>query len=163
MAYIQRRAFLKAGFLSSAVVIMNGCTVFGVTTSRDTIKILQNDLFPKAKELGINTASYISIILHHSRIEKSDKEYLRNGVKWLNESAVKNYKKQYTKLLTQERQELLKIVAQEKWGHSWLDTMMRYIFEASFGDPIYGGNNNEAGWKWLAFEGGQPRPKKMFL
>jgi len=163
MAYLQRRAFLKAGFLSSAVVIMNGCTVFGVTTSRDTIKILQNDLFPKAKELGINTADYISIILHHSRIEKSDKEYLRNGVKWLNESAVQNYKKQYTKLLTHERQELLKIVVQEDWGSSWLDVMMRYIFEASFGDPIYGGNNAEAGWKWLAFEGGQPRPRKVFL
>jgi len=31
------------------------------------------------------------------------------------------------------------------------------------GDPIYGGNNKEAGWRWLAFSGGEPRPKKAFL
>ncbi|MDF1877713.1 hypothetical protein JHD47_07780 [Sulfurimonas sp. SAG-AH-194-L11] len=93
MDYLKRRVFLKAGFLSSAVVVMNGCSVFGITTPRDTIKVLQNDLFPKAKELGINTADYIGIVLKHSRITKEDKHYLKNGVKWLNESAVDMYKK----------------------------------------------------------------------
>ncbi|MDF1884096.1 gluconate 2-dehydrogenase subunit 3 family protein [Sulfurimonas sp. SAG-AH-194-C21] len=163
MDYIKRRAFLKAGFLSSAVIVMNGCSVFGVTTPRDTIKVLQNDLFPKAKELGINTADYISIVLKHSRITQEDKQYLKNGVKWLNESAVDMYKKQYTKLLVQERQAVLKSFAQESWGSSWLDTILRYTFEASFGDPVYSGNNNEAGWKWLEFSGGNPRPIKVFL
>jgi hypothetical protein len=41
--------------------------------------------------------------------------------------------------------------------------MMRYIFEAMLGDPIYGANKHEAGWKWLAFEGGKPRAKRMYL
>lgn len=163
MDYLKRRAFLKAGFLSSAVIVMNGCSVFVITTSRDTIKVLQNDLFPKAKELGINTADYIGIVLKHSHISQEDKEYLKNGVKWLNESAVEMYNKQYTKLLAHERQEVLKSFAQESWGSSWLDTILRYIFEASFGDPIYGSNNNKAGWKWLEFTGGEPRPKKVYL
>ncbi|RUM64067.1 MAG: hypothetical protein DSZ04_03380 [Sulfurimonas sp.] len=163
MDYLKRRAFLKAGFLSSAVIVMNGCSVFVITTSRDTIKVLQNDLFPKAKELGINTADYIGIVLKHSHISQEDKEYLKNGVKWLNESAVEMYKKQYTKLLAHERQEVLKSFAQESWGSSWLDTILRYTFEASFGDPIYGSNNNKAGWKWLEFTGGEPRPKKVYL
>lgn len=142
---------------------MNGCSVFGITTPRDTIKVLQNDLFPKAKELGINTADYIGIVLRHSRITKEDKEYLKKGVKWLNESAVEMYKKQYTKLLAQERQEVLKSFAQESWGSSWLDTILRYTFEASFGDPIYSSNKMQAGWKWLEFTGGEPRPKKVYL
>lgn len=163
MNYLKRRAFLKAGFLSSAVIVMNGCSVFGVTTPRDTINVLQNDLFPKAKELGINTADYIGLVLKHSRISREDKQYLKNGVKWLNEYAVDMYEMQYTKLLTHERQKVLEGFSQESWGSSWLDTVLRYTFEASFGDPIYGGDNDEAGWKWLEFSGGVPRPTKVFL
>ena len=161
---VNRRNFLlKAGFLSSAVFVMSGCELFGVTTSRDTIKVVQNDLFPKAKELNIDTASYISIILHHSRITKEDKLFLKNGVKWLNEEAVSLYTKTYTQLTETQRQHVLHSIAKEEWGSSWIDTMLRYIFEAMLGDPIYGGNNKEAGWKWLSFEGGLPRPKKAYL
>ena len=162
--YLQkRRFFLKTGLLCSAVIIMDGCSVFGITTSKETIKVLQNDLFPKAKELKIDTASYISIVLHHSRIAQDEKDFLKNGIKWLNESAVEIYKKRYIALLAQERQNVLKRIAQEEWGKSWIDMMLGYIFEAAFGDPIYGGNNSEAGWKWLAFQGGVPRPKKAYL
>ena len=161
---VHRRNFLlKVGFLSSAVFIMSGCELFGVTTSRDTIKVVQGDLFPKAKELNIDTASYISIILHHSRISKEDKTFLKNGVKWLNEEAVTLYTKTYTKLSFDERQHVLHSIAKEKWGSSWIDNMMRYVLEAMLGDPIYGGNNSESGWKWLEFQGGIPRPKKAYL
>ena len=161
--FTNRRKFLQAGFLSSAVVIMSGCDVFSITTTRDTIKVLQNDLFPKAAELGIDTADYITIILHHSRITKEDKTFLKNGVKWINEEAVRLHQQSYTQLSALERKHLLKIIAKTEWGAAYIDTMMRYIFEAMLGDPIYGGNNNEAGWKWLAFEGGIPRPTKAYL
>lgn len=159
----KRRGFLKAGFLCSAVIIMDGCSVFGVTTSRDTIATLQNDLFPKAKELGINTVNYISIISKHSRISQEDKDFLKNGVKWLNESAVEMYKKQYTQLSDASRQLVLTEIINTNWGSSWCDNMLRYIFEAMLGDPIYGGNNSEAGWKWLEFSGGEPRATEAYL
>jgi len=158
-----RRNFLKAGFLSSAVFVMSGCELFGVTTSRKTIEVVQNDLFPKAKELHIDTASYISIILHHSRITKEDKTFLKNGVKWLNEEAVSLYKKTYISLSKTQREATLQSIATTEWGSAWIEVMMHYIFEAMLGDPIYGGNNREAGWKWLNFEGGKPRPKKVYL
>lgn len=160
---VHRRKFLKLGFLSSAVFVMSGCELFSVTTSRETIKVLQNDLFPKAKDLGVNTANYISIVLRHTRINKEDKLFLKNGVKWLNETTVETYRKTYTKLSKDERQSVLNAVAKTEWGESWIYNMMTYIFEAMLGDPIYGGNNNEAGWKWLAFNGGQPRPIKAYL
>jgi len=159
----KRRSFLKAGFLCSAVIIMDGCSVFGVTTSRKTIATLQNDLFPKAKELGINTSNYISIIMHHSRINEEDKLFLKNGVKWLNETAVEMYKETYTKLPAASRQKVLTAISKTQWGESWMHNMMTYIFEAMLGDPIYGGNNGKAGWKWLAFSGGEPRPTKVYL
>ena len=164
MKYIlSRRNFLKAGFLSSSVLVMSGCNLFAITTPQETLKLLQNDLFPKAKELGIDTSSYLSIVFHHSRISKEDKKYLKNGVKWLNEEAVKRHKTTYTKLLSTQRQEVLRSIAKTSWGESYMADVMNYLFEAMFGDPIYGGNNKEAGWRWLAFEGGQPRPKERYV
>jgi hypothetical protein len=161
---IQRRNFLKAGFLCSAVVIMDGCSVFGFTTSKNTLKTLQNDLFPKAKELGIDTSSYLqNVVLHHSRIAQEDKEFLKNGVKWLNESAVDMFEKNYTKLSASSRQEVLRAISKTRWGEIWIYNMMTYIFEALLGDPIYGANRDEAGWKWLAFSGGKPRATRAFL
>jgi len=159
---LSRRNFLKSGFLSSSVLVMSGCNLFAITTPQETLKVLQNDLFPKAKELGINTSSYLSIIFHHSRISQEDKRYLKNGVKWLNEEAVKLHQTTYVKLLASQRKEVLKSISKTKWGESYMADVMNYLFEAMLGDPIYGGNNKEAGWKWLEFEGGQPRPKRRY-
>jgi hypothetical protein len=158
-----RRNFLKAGFLSSAVFLMDGCNLFGVTTPIETITILQSDLFPKAQKLQIKTARYMHIVLNHSRISEEDKQFIKNGVKWLNEEAIQMHKKSYVKLSSNERQEVLNAVAKTEWGENFLYNIMSYLFEAMLGDPIYGGNNKEAGWKWLAFTGGEPRPKKVYL
>jgi len=163
MQILSRRNFLKAGFLSSAVFVMNGCNLISIVTPIDTIILVQDDLFPKAKELNINTNSYIHLILNHSRITDADKEFIKNGVKWLNEEAVQTYSTTYIKLNKIQRQELLTQVSKTQWGDSWLYNMLSYQFEAMLGDPIYGSNNNEAGWKFLKFQGGLPRPTKAFL
>ena len=163
MQILSRRNFLKAGFLSSAVFVMNGCNLISIVTPIDTIILVQDDLFPKAKELNINTNNYIHLILNHSRITDADKEFIKNGVKWLNEEAVQTYSTTYIKLNKIQRQELLTQVSKTQWGDSWLYNMLSYQFEAMLGDPIYGSNNNEAGWKFLKFQGGLPRPTKAFL
>ena len=158
-----RRIFLKAGFLSTAIFVMNGCELFSVTTSQDTIRVLQNDLFPQAKKLGVETSRYIEIILRHARVSEEDKKFIKNGVKWLNEESVLMYKTTYVKLLFSDREEVLNAISKKKWGRSFMKEMTSYLFEAMLGDPIYGGNNNEAGWKWLKFTGGNPRPKEAYL
>ncbi|MFT7860531.1 MAG: gluconate 2-dehydrogenase subunit 3 family protein [Sulfurimonas sp.] len=158
-----RRKFLKYGFLSSSVLLFDGCSFSGITTPYATIKVLQNDLVPKAKELNIDTIGYMHLVFKHSRIIESDKEFLKNGVKWLNEEAIKSYKQEYIKLKKAQREKLLAEVAQSRWGDSFLYDIMSYTFEAMLGDPIYGGNNKKAGWKWLEFQGGLPRPTKVYL
>lgn len=163
MTTFSRRNFLKVGFLSSAVFLMDGCNLFGITTPIDTIKVLQNDLFPQAQRLKIQTAPYMRIVLHHSRISQEDKIFIKNGVKWLNEEAITIYRSSYIKLPASKRQKLLQSISQTQWGDSFLYNIMGYLFEAMLGDPIYGANKAEAGWRWLAFEGGKPRPKKAFL
>jgi len=142
---------------------MNGCELFSVVTPKETIELVQNDLFPKAKELGINTFVYMSVVLNHSRITDEDKEFIKNGVKWLNEEAVEKYSATYTKLTSTQRQNILKIISQTRWGDSWINEMLTYSLEAMLSDPIYTANKDEAGWKWLNFQGGFPRPKEALL
>ena len=163
MSLTTRRNFLKYGFLSSSVLVMSGCELFSVVTQKETIELVQRDLFPKAHELGINTFVYMSIILNHSRISDEDKEFIKNGVKWLNEEAVEKYNTTYTKLTSTQRQNILKIISKVRWGDNWINEMLTFALEATFSDSVYGVSKNESGWKWLEFEGGHPRPKEALL
>lgn len=163
MKYTHRRDFLKLGFLSTAVFLMSGCEVLGITTPKETIKLLQYDLFPKAKELATDTVAYMDIIFAHSRISQEDKNFLKNGVKWLNESALEMYQKRYTQLSKIQRDKVLKSISTTRWGVDFLDSILRYTLEAALGEPVYGANKNQAGWKWLSFDAPNPQAKKAYL
>ncbi len=45
-----RGNFLKYSFLSSSVLVMSGCELFSEVTPKETIELVQRDLFPKATE-----------------------------------------------------------------------------------------------------------------
>jgi len=142
---------------------MSGQVVFGAVSTRETLNVVQADLFPFAEELHVNLSAYFTIILQHSRVSDSDKKFLRNGVQWLNEEASAMYEKLYTKLTLNERQSVLKNIAQESWGESWIETVLTYTMEAILSDKIYGVNQQEQAHKWLAFDMGLPRPTKALL
>ncbi len=158
-----RRTFLKASFLSSAVLIMSGCNVFGAVSPSQTLDLVQTDLFPFANELGVNLSAYLTIVQQHSRISDEDKQFLRNGVQWLNEEAVLKYDRVYSKLNSKQRQSVLKIISGENWGESWISALLTYTMEAIFSDKVYGVNSEEKAHKWLEFSMGEPRPTKALL
>lgn len=159
---INRRNFLKAGFLSSCVLVMSGCELFSITNPMQTIKILQYDLFPHAKRLNIDTNKYLQIILTHSRIDEDEKKNIKNGIKWLNEEAVELFGKSYIKLDSLQRQKILILISQTKWGDRFIRRILTYIMEATFSDPIYGVSSGN-GWRWLNFKTGLPQPKEALL
>lgn len=162
--YIEsRRSFLKSSFLTTAILLMHSGKVFGAVTPLQTLSLVQEDLFPQAKLLKSNVNAYTSLIFQHSRVNDEDKTFLRNGIGWLNEESISHYKKIYTELTLQERQNLLKIISKQRWGENWITTVLTYIMEAMLGDPIYGINRDGSGWKWLNYESGLPRPKGAFL
>lgn len=158
-----RRSFLRLTLLSSAVFLTSGCDLIAVITPKETLRLLQEELFPKVKELGINTSRYMEIIFAHSRITQEEKEFLKCGVKKLNEAAYESYGKHFTSLTTLQRKALLNTTAKTQWGAAFMDAMLRYTLEALLGDPIYGANIDEAGWKWLAYTGAKPQPTKAYL
>lgn len=162
-----RRTFLKETFLTTAVVVMSGTKLFGAVAPLDTISFVQKDLFPDTAGVptlkDINALPYLLLVLQHSRVTDLDKNYIRDGVQWLNEEAVEMYNKTYTQLSASQRQSVLKSITQYMWGETWIKTIMTYIYEAMLCDPIYGGNKNEIGWKWLNHTAGKPRPTKALL
>lgn len=157
-----RRKFLKAGFLGSIIFISNGCSVFSATTPKETLSILQQDLFPHAKTMNIDVKKYMQIILKHTRVSDEDKKFIKNGIKWLNEEAVLQYDQTYVKLTPVKRQAVLKTISKTRWGEGFIRDNLIYIMEASFSDPVYGVADGE-GWKWVEFKTGLPQPKEAYL
>lgn len=158
-----RREFLKKSLLTGGVLAIASQGLFADTTPLEILKVVQVDLFPQDMIENANAYAYITLILNHSRITQDNKQFLLNGTSWLDEEARNKHKKDYIQLNPNERQEVLKSIALESWGEDWIKTVLRYIMEATLGDPVYGINKKESGWKWLSFEPGLPQPKKAFL
>mgnify|MGYP002639305181 FL=1 len=163
MTIKSRRTFFQTTFLSTLVMITANNTLFASITPLQTLAVVQEDLFPKEMITKANAYAYVSLVFKHSRVSAEDKQFLRNGTKWLNEEAVVKYNKVYTKLSSKERQEILELISNTSWGESWIKTVLSYIMEAVLGDPLYGVNKDEFGWKWLHHSSGLPRPKEMYL
>lgn len=128
----------------------------------DTLALFQKDLFPDINTTltteTINARGYISYILHHPRVSKEDKKFIKNGLRWLDEEAKALFGVAYGKLEAKPRQKVLASIAKTEWGERYIEAILTYIFEALLGDPVYGINKNEVGWKWLHYIPGFPRP-----
>jgi len=55
---------------------------------------------------------------------------------------------------------MLHQITKSKAGRRWVSKLLSYICEALLGDPVYGGNPDGIGWKWLNHHPGFPRPPK---
>ena len=111
----------------------------------------------------LNVIGYFKGVLNDQHIDIESRHYLINGARWLDESADEDYSKDFVALSADEKEILLKKISMLRWGDNWLYKMMGYYFEVVFSDPIYDGNVNGAGWKWLAFEPGFPRPNEVAI
>ncbi|MBI2995414.1 MAG: gluconate 2-dehydrogenase subunit 3 family protein [Candidatus Melainabacteria bacterium] len=129
-----------------------------------TLRVVQEHLFPSdtdspgAKE--INATSYLQFVLSDPFIEKEEKKIILSGIHQLNETAMKSHKKQFVQLTWNKREKLLGNFSETKDGEEWLSTLITYIFEALFSDPVYGGNPDSIGWKWIGYKPPYPRPPK---
>jgi gluconate 2-dehydrogenase gamma chain len=159
-----RRTFLKTGFLTAALLLFPGGRLWGAVSPLDTIGTVQGDLYADLPGLPgferIDAGGFLAAVLRHSRIGDGTKAFIRNGVQWLNEEALQLYKKRYHELEPDKRQKVLEAIVSQGWGEEWLYTLLSHFFEAILGDPVYGGNPQGAGWRWLNHTPGLPRPKK---
>jgi len=126
-----------------------------------TLEAVQEVLFPKgldapsASEFG--ATAYLANVSMHSSFLASDLRFLKRGAGKLMD--------EYNDFLTQdadEQDETLREFTQSSLGENWVAFVLYFTIEGLLCDPIYGGNRNESGWKWLGHHAGQPRPQKPF-
>lgn len=122
---------------------------------------VQEILFPKhgnapsASEFG--ATNYLINVSTHSSFWAEDLAFLHRGAYQLIET-----EPDFLKLSTKEQNEAIENFSETKMGKNWLSLLLFYTLEALLSDPIYGGNREEMGWRWLGHRAGEPRPQKPF-
>jgi len=170
---MKRRTFLYNS------ILLAGTPLFGSDNRRyakkitllkepyQTLEWVLNDLFPPSKSVPgikkLNTIGYFQGVMQDRRIEKEEREFIANGIAWLNEACLKEHKKRYWSLSHEQREKILKKISLLKWGDNWLRSVMSYLFESMLCDPVYGANADMSGWKWLEHTPGHPRPLRVVV
>lgn len=134
-----------------------------------TLFEVQEHLFPTEKNsLGsqdINALGYLQGIMNTPEFDGKEKTLIHNGVVWLNDLAKQQYSKTFIDLNLKDKEKILRRIENSSKGERWLSLVLTYILQALLTDPIYGGNSNGIGWKWLGHKPGFPLPvenKKYF-
>ncbi|MCG9747486.1 gluconate 2-dehydrogenase subunit 3 family protein [Shewanella sp. Isolate8] len=174
---LTRRAFL-AGSSAAAMLLAAkpqlswAETEFSITTrpqgfdviNRAIIEAVQLHLFPddgdgpSAKDL--NAYRYLLWAMEDpdNRIDE-DRQFILQGAAWLEDWADTQRGRSFLVLSWDEQDALLKEIAKSRAGENWLSLLLYYLIEALTLDPLYGGNPDEIGWRWLEHQPGFPRPK----
>lgn len=169
----KRRTFLKAAVITGAVsqlTMLESCKgdeeegneilsaqQVGILKSILNIFFPDDGNGPGAED--INAYEYIMWVLRDTLNRKAeDNEYIIEGLDWANETANEIYFDDYLNLDQEQQEALVDTFTKLDWGKNWSSAMIMLIFEACVLDPIYGGNTNEVGWKWLDHQPGVPRP-----
>lgn len=166
-----RRRFLVACAGTVALPFANTAT--STTVSNDvsgwrmsepwlTLAAVQEHLLPSdgtapgARQ--INATQYLKNVIDHHDIGVSQKEFIQNGVKWLNGLAREQYAASFIELNQLKKEKILRKVVESRAGENWVSSLLNYLIEALLTAPAYGGNPDGIGWKWLEHKPGFPQP-----
>ncbi|MDH5180232.1 MAG: gluconate 2-dehydrogenase subunit 3 family protein [Gammaproteobacteria bacterium] len=172
----ERRAFMSAVCKGAAVIsvlpimaALQGCE--NKTTIEQlqqqpwiTFAAVQQQLFPadgngpSARDL--NAVHYLKFVLEATDTDPDDKQFLLDGIKWLDGVADAQHGQHFSKLNPLQQQQVVEKVAGSEAGGRWLSHLLLYIFEALLADPVYGGNPQGVGWQWLEHQPGFPQPPR---
>lgn len=131
--------------------------------SQRVIEAVQMQLFPadgdgpSAKEL--HAFEYLIWALDDpDNQEDGDKGFILRGVTWLEEESTSMLGDSFLSLDPEQQDGLLRQIANTRAGENWLSLLLYYLLESLTLDPIYGGNPEGIGWRWLEHQPGFPRP-----
>lgn len=161
-----RRDFLKQLALGSTAVIFSNHVLANTKDLSDniwlTFSTLHLHLFPIASNSPdaktINATAYLKSITEWPGVDDSDKQFILNGIGWLDGVSIKSYNKPFRELSNKQRETVLRLVENSQAGENWLSLVLLYLMEALLTDPVYGANTNGVGWKWLEHQPGFPHP-----
>lgn len=166
--YISRRRLLVG---STAAVLTAPLAALGITAPASeldpptfwaTVRALHEHLFPPVSGTpgvgDINATAYLSTILLDPRIDSAEREFLSRGVGLLDAYARRRHDQPFAALAEDTRETVLRKIEDNPDGQYWLSLIVHYLLEALLADPVYGGNRDGIGWRWLEHRPGTPRP-----
>jgi gluconate 2-dehydrogenase gamma chain len=172
---MKRRKFLllTAGFaLGSTLplqarklpdVVIEPSKLIGLSSSEwRVMDSVLNHLFPSEKNAPGASDIYATAWLHNALVmpdvDASHRDFMRDGLLQLEKLSHKIHNTSFVNLTEEKRESTLRTLEEDPDGRAWLRETLRYILEALLTDPVYGGNPNRIGWKWLQHQAGFPLP-----
>lgn len=129
-----------------------------------TLFAVQEVLFPAGENIpgasDIGATAYLHNAIDNPKADGADKAFIFRGTGWLNALTQTQHKKEFVQLSFIQQDEIIQQIVQSRAGRNWVSMLLTYTLEALLADPIYGGNKNEVGWKWLQHQPGYPAPSK---
>lgn len=127
-----------------------------------TIAAVQEHLFPADEHspgaYDIHAIVYLKNMLERPGADQEEADFIKKGQGWLNGMARQIYQKNFIDLKAEQKERVLRKIETSRAGYRWLNTQLSYLLEALLSDPVYGGNTNGIGWKWLEHQPGFPAP-----
>jgi len=175
LAALQERRRFLAGLLKSSLAIsisplLSAAAVTACSNGENiqaeepwhTFARVQEHLFPKEADspgaADIHATGYLKFVLAAPDTAAGIHEFLLNGIGWLNDYAREQKGKRFIKLSHPDQDVILQKIATSRAGQRWLSTLLLFIFEALLCAPVYGGNPDGIGWRWLEHQPGFPLP-----
>lgn len=170
---ISRRHFLlglAAVSVASMIPGMISCSarpvhdIHGQLSDDDfaTLIAVQNHLFPRRDAIpganDFNAPTYFTWVISDLKMDQEIVADMKKGFELVHRSSQELFNQPFIRLSNDQKETTLRTIEKEKLGKFWLSKQLTYIFEALLSDPVYGGNTNESGWKWLDHTPGIPRP-----
>ena len=161
---ITRRVFIASSLLTGTALFLlpQGAKTSIKIEPFKVIAAVQEVLFPKDLDAPaaseFRATAYLLNVSTHSSFWADDLNLLVNG-------AQKLIKKENNFLILNPIEQdaaLRDFINNSQKGENWVALLLFYTLEALLSDPLYGGNKNNSGWKWLGHNTGKPQPKKMF-
>ena len=161
---MRRRTFITSSILAGTALALlpQGAKTDIKIDLFKTLEAVQQVLFPEgldapsAKEYG--ATAYLANVSTHSSFLASDLRFLKRGTQ-----ALMNEHNDFLTLSPKEQDEALRnFVDHTDIGENWVSFVLYFNIEALFSSPIYGGNKDESGWKWLQHNAGVPQPQVPF-
>lgn len=175
---MDRRHFMKITSAGAAATVTSTASppLFSATKQQSgdaglsdqqwrTLDAVLDHLFPSEVEApgakDVKAVHWLQWVLLDDETDEVHKQFLRAGVVQVDETSLEMYQISFVALQQDQREGVLRNMEKNKQqGRAWLQEMIRYIFEALLSDPVYGGNPQAVGWKWLQHIPGFPRPPK---
>ncbi len=127
-----------------------------------TLAAVQEHLLPAGPDTpgasDIGAIVYLHNSLENPAADAEDREFIVNGVDWLNDLVREQDRRPFTALDESQRETVLRDIERSRAGRNWLSLLLTYLLEALLADPVYGGNRDRIGWEWLQHQPGFPTP-----